>query len=137
MTDQIILSLPDDVSEQVRRLAAERAQSVEDVVLDHLKTLALPSLPPDVQAELDALQRLSDDALWTIAREQMSGTVEARAHELMTKNTQGRLTDGESAELAAYVQRADRLMLRKAEAAHILRERGYEFGQGDFKSLDE
>ena len=38
-----------------------------------LKTFAapLPVPPSDTQAELDALQHLSDDALWTMAREQM------------------------------------------------------------------
>ena len=35
------------------------------------------------------------------------------------------------------VERADRLMLRKAEAAAILVERGYPFSQSDFKQRHE
>jgi len=89
----------------------------------------LPLLPPDIQAELDALKKLSDDALWTIAREQMSDDVQTRAHDLMMRNTQGTITDAEYEELQKLVDRGDRLMLRKAEAAGLLRERGYTFTQ--------
>ena len=68
MTDLIILKVPEDISARTRQIAEAIAQPVEELLLDHLKTLAapLPVLPPDTQAELDALQHLSDDALWTI-----------------------------------------------------------------------
>lgn len=83
----------------------------------------LPLLPPDVQAELDALHQLSDDVLWTIAREQMPPDIQARAYELMTKNNRGTISAEETVELDALVERADRLRRRKAEAAAILRDR--------------
>jgi hypothetical protein len=69
MTDQIVLTLPEDLSERARRIAESMAQPVEKVLIDHLRTLSgpLPALPPDVQAELDALKYLSDDTRWTIA----------------------------------------------------------------------
>ena len=58
MTDLIILKVPEDISTRARQIAAAIAQPVEQLLLDHLKTLAapLPVLPPDTQAELDALQ---------------------------------------------------------------------------------
>jgi len=96
----------------------------------------LPALPGDVQAELDALQRLSDDTLWTITRDQLPDTVQNRAHHLMTKNNQDVLTASEQQELDNLVNRADRLMLRKAEAATILRQRGHTVTQKDFKPED-
>jgi len=101
-----------------------------------LKTLAppLPVLPPDTQVELAALHHLSYDALWTIAREQMPEDVQARAHALMDKNSGNVMTDEEHAELEKLVERGDRLMLRKAEAAALLRKRGYTFAQKDFLS---
>lgn len=83
----------------------------------------LPALPPDEQAELDALKHLSDDTLWTIAREQMPDNVQARAHELMDKNSHGEISSEEYTELEKLVERSDRLMVRKAEAAALLRER--------------
>ncbi len=139
MADTIVLTVPEDISARARAIAETTAQPVEQVLLDHLKTLSapLPALLPDEQAELDALHHLSDDALWTIAREQMPEDVQARAHALMDKNTRGTIGDDERVELDGLVERADRLMLRKAEAAALLRERGYVFRQKDFKPPHE
>jgi hypothetical protein len=118
MTDLIILQVPEDISARARQIASAIAQPVEQLLLDHLKTLAapLPVLPPETQAELDALHHLSDDALWTIASAQMPEDVQARAHALLDKNSRGAITDDEHAELEQLVERGDRLMLRKAEA---------------------
>lgn len=136
MTDQIVLTIPEDITVRARQIAETTEQPVEQVLIDHLKTLStpLPTLPPEEQAELDALQHLSDDALWTIAREQLPDDVQVRAHALMDGNARGTITGEEQAELEKLVQRADRLMLRKAEAAAILQNRGYAFTQQDFKS---
>lgn len=138
MTDQpILLSIPDDVSDRARRIAEETAQPVEQVLLKYLDTLPESTLPPDEQAELEALRFLSDDALWTIAREQMPDAAQSRAHALMDNNSRGTISDDEYVELEKLVQRGDRLMLRKAEAALLLKSRGYTFTQQDFKPLDE
>jgi hypothetical protein len=136
MTDLIILQVPEDISARARQIAAAIAQPVEQLLLDHLKTLAapLPVLPSDTQTELDALHHLSDDALWTIASAQMPEDVQARAHALMDKNPRGAITDDEHAELEQLVERGDRLMLRKAEAATILRKRGHMFTPKDFQA---
>lgn len=129
MTDRITLTLPEDISDRAREIAESKAQSVEQILLDHLQTLSisLPPLPSDVETELQALSKLSDDALWTIAREQMPDDVQMRAHQLMDKNAHTFLNAEESAELEHLVERADRLMLRKAEAASLLKARGYSF----------
>ena len=132
MTDQITLTVPEDISDRARQIANSTAQPVEQVLINHLKTLA-PTLPPDEQAELDALKHLSDDTLWTIAREQLPDAVQARATWLMDRHSSGEITDDEYQELTRLSQRADRLMLRKAEAATLLRQRGHDFSQSDFK----
>ncbi len=134
MSDQIVLTLPEELSARVKRIAESTSTPVEDVLLQHLRTLStpVPQLPPDEQAELQALHHLSDDALWTIAREQMPGEAEKRAHELMDKNERGLLDAVEQRELENLVERADRLMLRKAQAAYLLKNRGYTFAQQDF-----
>jgi hypothetical protein len=139
MTEQITLTLPEDISARVRHIAETTSQPVEQIVFDHLKSLSiqLPPLPPADQAELDALHHLSDDALWTIAREQVSEDAQARAHILMDKNSRGTITETEADKLEKLVQRADRVMLRKAEAATILKERGFPFSQKDFRPQDE
>ena len=136
MADLIILKVPEDIAVRARQIAETVAQPVEQLLLNHLKTLTapLPVLSPDTRAELDAIQHLSDDALWTIAREQMPEDVRARAHALMDKNSRSVITDEEHAELEQLVERGDRLMLRKAEAAALLRKRGYTLTQKDFQA---
>jgi hypothetical protein len=132
MTD-LTLTIPDELYERAKHIAESTSQPIEQVILQHLQTLPtpLPILPDEVQAELDALKYLSDDALWTIAREQMPEMVQSRAHDLMNRNSQGTITEAEHSELETLVERADRLMVRKAEAAALLRERGYTFTQQD------
>ena len=132
MTDQIVLTIPKDISERARQIAEATELPVEQVLLDYLQTLtpSLPILAAHEQAELEALQHLSDDALWTMAREQMPDDAQARAETLMSQQT---LTENEQEELDRLVERADRLMLRKAEAGSILTQRGHPFMQKDFK----
>jgi hypothetical protein len=133
------LTVPEDVYRRAQQIAAETAQSVEIVLLQHLKHLPTPlsALPPDEQEELEALRHLSDDALWTIAAEQMPQSVQTRMQALMDRNTMGTITDREYDELRGYVERGNRLMVRKAEAAGILMKRGHRFTQDDFKPRHE
>jgi hypothetical protein len=133
----IELTIPAEISQRARDIAEKTAQPVEQVLLDHLKTLSAPVLEPDEQAELDALRYLSDDALWTIAREQLPEAAQRKAHQLMERNTAGVLSAEEVTELDRLVARADRLMLRKAEASALLREREFQFRPQDFKPLNE
>lgn len=121
------LTVPEDVYLQARQVAEETAQPVDEVMIAYLRTLSasLPVLPPDEEAELEALQALSDDALWTIAREQMPDAQQRRMQDLMDKNSLGTITAEEYAELEALVERGQRLMMRKSEAAALLTRRGY------------
>jgi hypothetical protein len=60
-----------------------------------------------------------------------------RMQALMDKNSLGTITDEEYKELEGYVERGNRLMVRKAEAAGILMERGHTFTRKDFTPEDE
>lgn len=122
-----VLTVPEEVVARARQFANETAQSVEEVMIDHLRTLTprLPALLPDEEAELEALQHLSTDALWTIAREQMPDALQAAMQRLMDKNSRGSITPEEYAALESLVERGQRLMVRKSEAGAILTQRGY------------
>lgn len=137
MTQQITLTIPDDISERAKEIAQMTSQPIEQVLIAHLQTLNRYGLPLDIQSELDALRYLSDDALWTIAREQLPAETQQRARFLMTKNSPGLLSEDEQIELEELVNRADRLMLRKAEVSVILESRGYSFQKQDFKPTHE
>jgi hypothetical protein len=126
MTDYT-LTVPENVYRRAEQMARATAQPVEAVLLDHLRLLAdaAPLLAEDEEAELQALRYLSDDALWTIAREQMASEAQARMRTLMDKNSSSAITPEEHHELARLVVRGQQLMLRKSEAAAVLTRRGY------------
>lgn len=128
------LTIPNDIMTRAREIAQITAQPVEQVLLDRLHSaLPVPPLPPDEEAELDALQHLSDDALWTIAREQLPKTVRSQMEVLMDRNSLGTITPDEYAELERFVDRGQRLMLRKSEAAALLTRRGNKISREDLK----
>jgi hypothetical protein len=85
----------------------------------------LAELPVDEQAELHALAYLSDEALWTIVREQMPADKQTRMQALMDKNNLGEIGEAEYAELSRLVEQGQKLTLRKAQAGALLTGRGY------------
>lgn len=126
MTNQTItLTVPEHIYERARHLAETTQQPLEVVFLHELEHAFLPPLPEDKEAELNALNHLSDEALWTIAREQMPTVRQERMQILMDGNTKGTLTYEEYRELEQLVDQGQRLMLRKGKAAALLTERGY------------
>ena len=128
MTQTITLELTDDLIARVREQAAHTDQALEQVLVQQLEVAfaaPLPTLAPNEQAELDALEQLSTNALWTIAQEQMPHDQQNRMEALMNGNTKGKLLPNESTELENLVEQGQRLMLRKAKAAAILTEQGY------------
>lgn len=129
MAKQITLNLPDDISLRAQMIAEASAKAMEEVLIEHLQTLSVSILPDSVRAEIEALAYLSDDALWTIAREQIPSESQSRADVLIQLQT---LSDEETDELTQLLDRADRVMLRKAEALSILKQRGFTVSQEDF-----
>lgn len=139
MSDYLI-SIPDALYEKARRVAEQTAQPVDAVIRERLADAfnePLAALPADEVAELRALSYLSDDTLWTIAREQMPTAKQERMSMLMDKNSLGTISDEEYQELSALVEGGQRLMLRKAEAMKLLLDRGYQVGLEDLKPVNE
>ena len=120
------ITLPDELTEQLQQLATLRHQPVEQLVMERLQQLLdvnWGQLPSAEQAELAVLSYLSDDALQAIADEQLPNQIQERIATLMEGNRNGKLTAEEHAELTTLVERGDQLMLRKAEAALLLKQR--------------
>ena len=132
----ITLTVSDEVYEYARQLAQTSEQPIE-AILQRRLTEMLPSLPEDEEAELVALKRLSDDALWTIAAEQMPRQHQERLSDLLRLNGHDAISEPEQLELDALLERGDRLMVRKAEAAGLLTERGYKVTPQDLAAKHE
>ncbi len=122
------ITLPGPLYDRLRKAAEDANQPIEQVLLQRLEDALAPTLPPlpaDEQAELTAMMRLSDDALWTIGREEMPTARQQRLTNLLNGNASGSLDEVEQRELAELVDGADRLMLRKAQAYALLAGRGH------------
>jgi hypothetical protein len=136
----ITLPVPDYIYDHARRIAEGTSQSIEAVLLQQLKDAfaePLPDLAPEEQRELEALAFLSDDALWTIARERMPEERQAHLQALMAANSQRTLDEVQRAELEALVAQGQRLSIRKAQAATLLTERGYRVTLDALSATDE
>ncbi len=121
------LTVPEEIYVRAQQIAKETSQPVDQVMIEYLRTLfvPLPVLSSEEEAELDALKNLTADTLWTIAHEQMPEELQVLMQALMDKNSSGTLTSEEHRELEILVERGQRLILRKSEAATLLTHRDY------------
>ena len=139
MSDHTI-SIPDTLYEKAQRVAQQTSRQVDEVIRTKLEGALdepLFDLPDDEKEELKAMAYLSDDTLWTIAREQMPKAVKERMSILMTRNTRGTITGDEYSELTELVERGNRLTLRKAQAMKYLTERGHKVTGDNLMLADE
>ena len=124
------VSVSDALYKHLRRQAQATKRSVDDVVeatlRRHLPSQAEDDLPPGIKAELEAMNQLSDDVLWQIAESEMNPDKVAMYDVLLERNRQDALTAEGRAWLSRLREEADALMLRKAHAYVLLKNRGHE-----------
>ncbi len=130
MTVQTVtLRLPESLYLRLQQAASATRRSLDDVLLHALQVGSPPrwdDAPAEFQADLAALDRLEDDALWAVARSRKQEADMARYQELLDKNANGLLTPADREELTKLRVEYDRMMLCKAHAAALLRWRGYQ-----------
>ena len=83
-------------------------------------------LPADLAAALAPLVLLDDQELWRAARSHLAADAAAQLEELHHKRAREGLTEAETQALAALIAQYERAMLIRAEAARLLKERGYD-----------
>jgi hypothetical protein len=129
MSRSITVSLPEDLYDQLEARARTAARSVDEMVAQtlarSLPPSAEPELPPAAQAELQAMEHLSDEALWAIARSTANDDKIALYDLLIERQNAGTLTTEGRRLLTDLREEADALMLRKAHAYALLQSRGY------------
>ena len=133
-THAITLQLPEHVYIRLQHIAQATQQSFDDAVRRAIQVGAPPNwedAPAEFQADLAALDRLDDTALWYIARQRQTAAEMVRYKELLEKNANNTLSDAERAELTQLRTAADRFMLRKVQAAALLRWRGHHIPPAD------
>jgi hypothetical protein len=126
MAQILMLELPEALYETVKRAAAAMKQPIEKAVA-HIIELGLPPLdaPTEFEEDLKALEALDDEALWEVLFSKVSLATQRKLHWFLEKNQSGTLTERERIQLDTLQQEADKVMLRKAHAAVLLKWRGH------------
>ena len=126
MTQTVTLELPEAIFLPAQRMAKAIQRPVADLLVRALRASLPPldELPPELIADLVDLEKLNDRALRRIMLSQVPSARQRKLNGLLEKNKSGRLTGAERMELDAFQNEADRVMLRKARAAVLLKFRG-------------
>jgi hypothetical protein len=127
-TRPVTIDLPDPVYRQLQQTARKTKRRLEDVLLQTITGNLPPGTeyaPAAMQADLQALQWIDDNALWAIARSKISPEQQARQEYLLTQSQRGELSPEERAEMDRLGDMVDRLTLKKAYAYALLRWRGF------------
>ncbi|GAA6619212.1 hypothetical protein [Scytonema sp. NUACC26] len=128
MTETVTLQIPISLYQRLVNTASATKRPLEDIILHALRVGSPPdwdNVPDEFQVDLAALDKMEDEALWKIAHSQKSLAEMERYNDLLERNQDSILSDAERAELTALRMEADCFMLRKAQAAAILRWRGH------------
>ena len=127
-TQTVTLDLPELLYQKLQLRAAQTRRTVEDELLEVLAT-AVPvadDLPDDLTAAITPLAMLDDTDLWRAAQTQLPSDVAVRLEELHLKRQRAGLTESEEREASILAHQYERVMLVRAQAAALLKQRGYD-----------
>jgi len=124
----ITLRLPAPLYDHFQSRAERAHRSLEAELLDAVATVAADEeeLSHDMAKAIGGLELLDDEDLWRAARNQLSDDVRSQLEALNFKQQRETLTQGEKDTLEQLVHQYDQAVLLRAEAARLLKERGYE-----------
>ncbi|ETW92467.1 MAG: hypothetical protein ETSY1_43500 [Candidatus Entotheonella factor] len=129
MTVQTIhIQLPDEMYQRFWQVAHATNQPLEEVVLQTIRGNLPPSLDdldPKLHSIIADLQQLSDDRLWTIAKEEGPPELWHRHQELLQKAHDDDLTASEMQELETLREATDRQIIRRSYALALLKWHGH------------
>ena len=129
MVATVTLPIPDEIYHRLELNARATGRSIEDILSYVFQVGSPPKIgdvPEALRVDLASLDGLSDEALRLLAASRKSEDDLDRYDELLDRNAAGILSESERSELEQLRQDADRFMLRKAQAAVLLRWRGHD-----------
>lgn len=128
MAQMVTLQLSDETLQRYQRGATAARKLLEEFLVDRLMEAVPPlanDLPSPLHEELEALEQLDNDALWQVARSQLSPTLQRQYSRLLAKNSQGTITAQEQETLRTLGEQARLLTLKIAHAYLLLKWRGH------------
>ena len=124
----ITLDLPETVFQQIRRAAEKARRPFNDVLIEAV-IAAAPSMDTELNNMRNALAHmayLNDAVLWQAARATMSAEQRERLETLHIQQQRGPLSAEERAEEQALLALYRETLLVRAQAAVLLKQRGYD-----------
>jgi len=119
---QVTLTLSDDLYENAQRWATITRKGLDETLTN---ALAIVLTPVHSEPKLEQpVGNLSDDMLLTMVKVRMQPEQGKRLEELLTLQSEGRLTSRQRNELQALMQVYDQLWLRQSEALAEAVQRG-------------
>lgn len=130
-THTVTVNLPAHIYERVEQQAQDKNCSVEDELTAVVETAVSlgeewAGVPPDLAEEAAQLALLDDEHLWRVARLTVPAEKSERMQALTWKQQSEGLTEAEQQEARQLQRLAHRVMLLRAEAAVLLKERGFD-----------
>ena len=124
----ITLNLPETVYEQIQQAAETARRPVNDVLVEAIAAVApvVNTASDHLRAALAHMAYLNDAALWQTARTTMPPERRARLATLHDKQQYISLTPEEQAEEQALLRLYRETLLVRAQAAVLLKQRGYD-----------
>ena len=124
----LTVELPEGLFSQLRQRAAQANRTVEAELVDVLAGAICrdQDLPAELETELAGLSGLDDPAMWKLARERLADETSLHLADLHSKRQLEGLTRDEAEKLTDLVRQYERVMLLRARAAELLKERGHD-----------
>lgn len=120
----ITIQLSDNVFQLLYKRARVKNQTVEDEVVAAVENTVLTDVSEDTDAALAQLAFLEDPDLWQAARMTVPVDMSERMQALVIKEQSKGLTPAKEEEAQELQRYGQHVMLVRAEAAALLRERG-------------
>jgi hypothetical protein len=127
-TQEVTLELPEPVYDQIRRAAEKTQRPINDLLLEAV-IAAAPSLDAPIgplRSALAQLAYLNDAALWQAARSTVLPAQRERLEALHGKQQREGLSAEELQEEQALLELYRETLLVRAQAALLLKQRGYD-----------
>lgn len=124
----VTVNLPADAYERIRRAARKLQRPIDDLLSETI-VAAAPVIDTDLQSLRPALAQMAyynDAVLWQLAKATMSPDQSARLEALHHKQQREGLTEDEDAEECALSNLYRETILVRAQAAVLLKQRGYD-----------
>lgn len=126
--ETVTLQVPGALYARAQQAAGKNQQVLEQLLVSAMVSglSLLDDLPDDMVVDMATLALLNDRALWRVARQTMPDEQYERMDELLALKNQNALTAEQQQELTIYLAEYDRIVLQRAHAAVLLKQRDYD-----------